>query len=216
MSQDEDNTRKNNVEATSRKIENQLKRWSRGYLSILGKVLIVKTFGISQIIYLMQSMCLKSEDFKLLILLLYKFIWNKNYQAAKAPERIRREIVNKPVKLGGLGMLDIKLLDESLKLKALGRLLETDHPYLKLVRNKLVLDDFFNPNLTTKIDEMAQRGVKLLSLDRNLLLKRETLDGQANFIRALKSIQVRRILGRNGVNSLAWFNLRRTGGSYAP
>ena len=65
MSQDEDNTLKNNVEATSRKIENQLKRWSRRYLSILGKVLIVKTFGISQIIYLMQSMCLKPEDFKL-------------------------------------------------------------------------------------------------------------------------------------------------------
>ena len=41
MSQDEVNTRKNNVESTLRKIENQLKRWSRRSLSILGKVLIV-------------------------------------------------------------------------------------------------------------------------------------------------------------------------------
>ena len=58
----------------------------------------------------MHSVNLKEPDYKKLNSFLYKFIWNLHYLAAKAPERIRREIVNKNIRLGGLGMLDITAL----------------------------------------------------------------------------------------------------------
>ena len=149
LCQKEDDMRNANVEAVALKIDNILKKWSRRNLSVLGKVLILKTFGISQIIYLLQSMCLKASDFKLLNSLLYKFLWNRNYLAAKAPERIKREIMNKPIKLGGFGMLDIMELDNSLKLKALGRLEGSKHPMLLLLKNKVNLSEFFKPSIST-------------------------------------------------------------------
>ena len=56
--------------------------------------------------------------------------------AAKAPERVKHEIVNKPVKFGGYGMLDVIKLDESLKIKALGRFFGTNHPFLRIIKSK--------------------------------------------------------------------------------
>ena len=53
-----------NVEAVTRKIDKIFKSWSRRSLSVLGKVLIVKTFGIAQVIYLMQSIILTNDHLK--------------------------------------------------------------------------------------------------------------------------------------------------------
>ena len=55
----------------------------------------------------MQSMALENVHIKVIKSFLYKFIWNRHYLAAKAPERVKREVVNMPIKLGGFGMLDI-------------------------------------------------------------------------------------------------------------
>ena len=209
--QNEAEMRTANVENVRKKIEKQLKSWTARQLTILGKILITKTFGVSQIIFLLQSMTLTDADFKLLNHVLYKFIWNRHFMAAKAPERIKREIVNKSIKLGGLGMLDLILLDKSLKLKALGRLLVSNHPFLTLVRNKLNLRDFFAPNLNSRVDDLTLEGINLLTGDRNLLLRSNSLDGNSYFIKALKSVKIKRTLNRNGLASLAWFNLRRLG-----
>ena len=77
----------------------------------------------------MQSIELKSNHYKTVNALIYKYIWNRHYLAAKAPERIKRDILNKSIKLGGYGMLDVAALDESLKLRAIGRLLTSHHPF---------------------------------------------------------------------------------------
>jgi len=118
--QNEERMRRANLEAIMSKINKQLLRWSRRGLSLLGKIVIMKTFGISQITFLMQSIYLETSDLQSINKLLYKFLWNKNYRAAKAPERIKREIINKPIELGGFGMLDIFELDNSLKLRVFG------------------------------------------------------------------------------------------------
>ena len=90
-----------NVNAAVGKMDKMFRNWSRRNLSTLGRVLIVKTFGISQLIYLMQTFNLSNVHFKHANNVIYKFIWNRHYLASKAPERIKREIMNKPVKLGG-------------------------------------------------------------------------------------------------------------------
>ena len=91
-------------------------------------------------------------------LVLYKFIWNRHFLAAKAPERINRKIVNTPLKLGGLGMLDVNELDASLKIKLLGRFLETRHPFLRLICSFLNLNCFFNPKCTTDLDPFTVKA----------------------------------------------------------
>ena len=211
IQQDENLMKDTNVGHVLKKMENHLKTWSARNLSVLGKILIVKTFGISQIIFLMQSIVLNENHFVKLNSLLYKFIWNRHFMAAKAPERIKREIVNKPIKLGGLGMLNIRELDSSLKLKALGRLFGTMHPYLNTLKNKIVLTDFFNPFIQTSVDEIASMGIALLKSNRSNHLASTELSSNSLFIKALKSIKITRLLRNNGNLSLAWHNLHTRG-----
>ena len=135
-----------NVRKANERMDSIFKSWSRRGLSTLGKILIVKTFGISQLIFLMQTVELKASHYKMINNIVYKFIWNRHYLAAKAPERIKREIMCKPVKLGGFGMLDVSILNESLKIKSIGRMATSDHPFISILREKSSFGNFFHPN----------------------------------------------------------------------
>ena len=199
MCQNESDMRKANVESVLQKVDKNLKKWSQRSLSVLGKILIVKTFGISQIIYLLQSMCLDINDFKKLNAILYKFIWNRNYHAAKAPERIRREIMNKSIKLGGL------------KIRTLGRLEGTKHPMLLLLKQTLDLSNFFYPISLDNIEEVVSKGTQLLREDRQALWKERILYSNRIFNRAIKELKLKDIITVNGRHSLAFFNLRIAG-----
>ena len=196
-----------NVESVCRKMDCQFRRWSKRNLTTLEKILIVKTFGISQAIFLMQSMSISSVSFKKLNALLYKFIWNRHYLAAKAPERIKREIVNTPVKMGGLGMLDIVALDESLKLKALGRLMDTGHPFLCIVKENIKLDQYFKPSIGLQIERVATKGVDLLEKDRAKLWDDPSLCSNVHFLKAVRDTSLRLIVTAQGQRSIQFFNL---------
>ena len=198
---------KDNVEIVMSRIDGHLKRWSRRNLSTLGKILIVKSFGISQLVYLLQSITLNEKNFKLLNSVLYKFIWNKHYSAAKAPERIKREIVNAPIKLGGLGMLDIVALDESLKLRALGRLMDTKHPFLGLIRRTVKLDQYFDPKIGVGIDEISVAGVRLLMKDRDKLWGNSSLDTSRDLLNAIAETDIRSLVNSRGKASIPFYML---------
>jgi hypothetical protein len=142
---------------------------------------------------------------------MYKFIWNRHYQAAKAPERIKREIVNKSVKEGGLGMLDILKLDESLKIKSLGRTLETRHPFLVLIKNKIELSQFLEPTIRTKVETVCHRAILLLKDDRRKLLDNANITGNRIFISLIKDERISKSLNQRGRNSLNFFVLRNRG-----
>ena len=211
LMQDENQMRLNNVDAVYRKIDSQLKSWSKRSLSVLGKILIVKTFGVSQVIFLMQSMTIKEPDFKKLNSLLYKFIWNRHYLAAKAPERIRREIVNKNIRLGGLGMLDIEALDKGLKVRTLGRINSTSHPMSLLLKNQLNLEDFFYPKDKSGLDPVISKGIELLGEDRRRGWKELSFRSNRIFVHKTKVTKLSQALSANGKNSIAFLNLRVQG-----
>ena len=204
-------TRRANVDAVAAKMDEQLRRWSSRRLSLLGKILIIKTFGISQLIFLLQSMSLTVADFKLLNALLYKFLWNRNYQAAKAPERVRREIINKEIRLGGFGMLDISELDKSLKLRMLGRLFDSNHPFLEILRRRLKLGSFFYPEIDTKIDPVLTHAVSILGIDRRQMWETPSDKLELKAVRLIKRTKLQDCVNSIGKNSLAYFNLRRRG-----
>ena len=142
---------------------------------------------------------------------LYKFLWNRNFHASKAPERIKREIVNTPIKFGGLGMLDISELDKSLKLKALGRMLKSEHPFLKLVQNKLDLSDFFNPILSTEIEKVASVGIELIKGIRAGIWLEERLNTNKEIIAVIRHIDLSKLISANGLRSIPYFLIRRNG-----
>ena len=209
--QDQDQMKDSNVAAAIRKIEENMRRWSTRHLSLLGKILITKTFGISQVIYIMQSFALDERHIKAINASLYKFLWNKHYQAAKAPERIKREIVNTPIDLGGFGMLDIVQLDDSIKLRALGRVLLTKHPFLSLIRNFLDLSGFFNPKIKSQADSVTAKAVRLLKQDRLKLLGDPNLERNLTYISLVKHSRLSDIVNEKSRNSLLLLGLRARG-----
>ena len=200
-----------NLQQVIGKIDRQFRTWSQRNLSILGKILIVKTFGIAQVIFLLQCLTMETKHFKAINASLYKFIWNRHYLAAKAPERISRQIMNKPIKLGGLGMLDVTELDDGLKLRALGRLMETRHPMLTLVKQQINLDDYLFPTIRTKLDEMAARGVELLGLDRRAALLKRSASTNVAMIKVVKETRIKNALNKLGLQSLAYLAIRGRG-----
>ena len=210
---DRNRMRTRNVDLVLNKIETKLWGWSRRGLSILGKILILKTFGVSQIIYLMQSMVLKDVDFKRLNSLLYKFIWNRHFGAAKAPDRIKREIINTPIKFGGFGMLDIQQLDRSLKLRMLSRVLSSSHPFLESIKLKINLNEFFYPVSNQKMEKSINQAVTFLAVDRRELFHKQGLTGDTRLVGLVREIRLRDILSANGRASITYFNLHMQGKS---
>ena len=200
-----------NVDKALSRMSENLKKWSRRSLTTLGKILIIKTFGISLIIHIMQSLTLNEIHVKKINHVLYKFIWNRHFLASKAPERISRMIVNKPVKLGGLGMLDVAELDASLKIKALGRLLSTNHPFLNLIRNRLDLSCFFTPKCTSRTELIAVKACEFLKRDRENLWSKASLQSSAAFLGVVSNTETRDLLNLNGKNSIPYFIQRRNG-----
>ena len=208
LQQDRNLMKASNVEHVIARMQGQLRAWSARQLTLMGKILILKTYGVSQVVYLLQSITLEPVHFKRLNEILYKFLWNKRFAAAKAPDRIRREIINTSTKFGVFGMLDLKELDDGLKLRAIGRLLETRHPFLKLIKNSISHENFFFPEIKLTIEEVAVQGVKLLLNDRIKALGEGRLEGNRSFLGALKNSTLKSVVTREGRGSLIYFNLR--------
>ena len=200
-----------NVDNVVRKIDKIFKTWSRRNLSILGKILIVKTFGISQVIFLMQSLVLANDHFKRINAIVYKFIWNRHYLAAKAPERINRETMTTPIKNGGFGMLDLASLDNSLKLRALGRIIGTLHPMLQIFERRIEWSDFCNIRTRGLSEAFVKKGIELLNLDRGKIDSIRALIGNRNILSQVGERTIQSNLTRAGKTSLPYFIIRRSG-----
>ena len=201
--------RERNVASVAAKMERHFGSWMRRGLSLLGKVLIAKTFGLSQAIYLMQTIKLAENDFKKINAVIYKFLWNRHFHAAKAPERIKREIMCKSSALGGFGMLDTAELDCSLKLRALGRLMSSEHPFMRILKRKIDLNNFFSPTVSLTVESVLNKGLELLAIDRNKLWCCRNLNGNKALLVAIRNSKKRPLLSDAGRNSIPFYVISR-------
>ena len=103
-------------------------------------------------------------------------------------------------------MLDIASLDDSLKLRAFGRLLGTSHPMLMLLREKLDLTDYFFPKGTV-VDGIAARGIDLLKIDRQSIWDEGHRVGEMKFIQMVRSLKLKNIFTENGKRSIPYFRI---------
>ena len=76
--------------------------------------MIVKTFGISQLIYFLQSCEIKKKDLIKVERTIFKFLWNKKWEG-KCPDKIKRQVLKNCYKDGGMNAPDIVALDCTLK-----------------------------------------------------------------------------------------------------
>ena len=109
-------------------MEKQLIMWLQRPLSLEGKNLIVKTFGLSQLIYSLQMCDIYERELIDIERMIFKFLWNKRWVGSIAPDRIKRDTLKMTFEKGGLQVPDIKFLNKALKVKQFIRSMKTRHP----------------------------------------------------------------------------------------
>ena len=138
VSYDSDVVRVKNFEKIYLSVEKQLKMWSSRNLSLLGKIQIFKTFGLSQILFASSTIMFTKHEDKQLTNLIYKFIWTRNMDGNKAPDRIKRSILNQNIKSLGFGMIDFKEVITSIRVKNVLRLLNNpDQPLNNIISSNI-------------------------------------------------------------------------------
>ena len=115
-----------NVSMKIDKLSEKLKRWSSRNLTMEGKVLIVKTFGLSQIIYNMQSYEFKAEDILKIERQIFGFLWATK-ENSKGIDRIKRSIMKNDYDKGGMKVPDTDCLNRALKMRQYVRAYKSNH-----------------------------------------------------------------------------------------
>ena len=98
-------------------IENTIQLWSQRDLGISGKIIVIKTFLLSQLIFVMQSIGLPENAITKINRLLYKFLWQRKFSNKKAFEKIKRKVMESDISKGGLGMVNIRRIQEGFRIK---------------------------------------------------------------------------------------------------
>ena len=127
-----------NILSKIEKLEMQLKKWKCRNLTMEGKILIIKTFGLSQIIYSIQSQEMLDRDIKVVERLIFKFIWCKEWGKERWCERVSRKVLKGEYEDGGLKAPDIESLNKALKLKQYVRAYSSKHAISRIqqIRNE--------------------------------------------------------------------------------
>ena len=94
-----------------------IKAWEKRNLSIIGKIHIIKTFLLSQFVYIMQCLCLPEDVLKNINTIVFKFLWKKKTCNKKAFEKVRRDVMCENYEAGGLKMINIRDMQNAFLIK---------------------------------------------------------------------------------------------------
>jgi len=152
---DSEITRQLNFEHMRGKMHRHFSDWSKRGLSLLGKNQIIKTFGMSQYLYTLAVIDLNNYQWKQVNKTFYKFLWNKNYEVAPAPHRIRKEIMMNCVEKGGFGIADLKTTITASRLRRFNYLMaHNTHPIANL-QNQLGGNEYLTIKPNLPIDDIT-------------------------------------------------------------
>ena len=91
------------------KIRNTLGCWSARRLSLIGKITVLKSLAASQVIHLLSSLQSNDQILKELNDLFFDFLWSGK------GDKIKRHVIMRDLKNGGLKMIDIRSFNKALK-----------------------------------------------------------------------------------------------------
>jgi hypothetical protein len=145
------------------KMESHFVNWQKRNLSLLGKIQIYKTFGLSQFLYHLSVVEPNLANWKLINGKISKFLWNRKMTNNQAPARIKKETLLTPINLGGFGMIEIKEVVTALRLKRHLYLMEHDvHPLHGLLKKLTENMTYLSHAPELEIDEIVNLNIKML------------------------------------------------------
>ena len=90
------------------KVKRMIKQWHKRHLSEYGKIVVAKTFFLSQFTYILQALALPEHILIEIDKLIFGFIWQKKHSNKRAIDKIKRSVLCQEHKDGGLKMISIK------------------------------------------------------------------------------------------------------------
>lgn len=115
-----------NYNGKIQKIEMLCRNWSQRDLSIHGKIVVIKTFLLSQLIYQMQSIGIPADVLRNINVKLYKFLWQRKFNNRKAFEKVKRKIMESDYENGGVKMVNLIELQECFYIQWMAKLLHSN------------------------------------------------------------------------------------------
>jgi hypothetical protein len=171
-----------NVIDKIKKLECKLTPWIKRGLSLEGKILLVKTFGLSQLIYNMQCVYFSEDKIKEIERKIFGFIWSKRSTEVngRTIDRIKRSVLKNEYSEGGLKATDVECLDRALKLRQYIRASKALH-VINRIQIKCISDDnncnllqqdFVKISKNEIIVESAQTSLhKLIDFNRKTIIE---------------------------------------------
>ena len=116
-----------NFDQKIEQVEKILALWNKRNLTMIGKILLIKTYGLSKFIHTMQSIGIPVEKLKRINSIFFRFLWSKTNVNNKVTERVKRNILYNDTSEGGLKMIDIVNMQKSFYLHWGEKLLTTNN-----------------------------------------------------------------------------------------
>jgi len=152
------------------KLERQLNIWRQRHLILQGKILIVKTFGLSQLIYSLQANTIKKEDINRIENIIFRFIWNIKPSNPRCIGKIKRDLLKQDFSICGLRAPDISNIDNAIKVKHVIRCLQNKHPISIIAKNEILKIKLSLNNLV-KINKSNNAYINVVTDANNELQK---------------------------------------------
>ena len=132
FSYNQEHANKLNFEEKVRRLETILNSWRRRNLTLIGRIKIVKTLGLSKLIYSTSVPGIPEHLAKRINRLTFKFI-----REGKTT-KIKKKMIIAERKRGGLKMMDFEIMDKALKIAWIKRLNEQSDASWKIIPEQAV------------------------------------------------------------------------------
>lgn len=129
-----------NWEIKIKSIESTISHWNKRRISIWGKSLVSKTFLLSKLNFIIQSLALPYHILDQIDDIIFSFLWTTDSNR-KGSERLKRNTLCLDASEGGLSMISIKDQQEAFLMKSINRInkdkLATHYKILNHLLNKV-------------------------------------------------------------------------------
>ena len=145
-----------NISQIMPKISHEIAQWKRRYLTLIGKITVVKAMLISKLVHIFSALPNPSDDeIKNINSILFKYVWNSG------PDKIKRTRVVQNYEHGGLKMIEIRSFIKSLKVSWLKRLYwaESNVIWADSIKRELPPIDELICFGSSKLRDIAKNGI---------------------------------------------------------
>ena len=155
-----------NYEPRLEKLKNTATIWSKRKLTLLGKVTIIKTFMLSQLMFLSTTLpvSVPGSFFRKVDSILYNFLWDGR------PDKVRRDTIIGDYSEGGIKMIHAESFYTSQVFKSIIKLLHTDEndtcgPTWKSIELDTLKALYKDESLLFKCNNPSAKTVKQIGLE---------------------------------------------------